>query len=457
MRVMKNIRRATLCAALPLAAAFAVLGTSLAAQTEGTATLRGTVFDSTSMAALAGARVAVIGTIASTTADDAGRFELTGIPAGTHWVSFFHPRLQTLGVSPPSRQVAFRDGETKEMVLAVPSEATLVLGWCMAEQPGPGYAVVAGMVTDSLTGVPMPRAIVTAAPVRRTVGAPAPTEVRTDDAGYYRLCSVPAGTEMKIQAHFGRNSGRSVNLTLQPGTAAMQDLMLLMSAEGTLKGFVRDYISGQPIAGAEVDVLGTHSSTLTDVDGRFMLDDLPPGRHLVQTKHLAYAEQTDSVTVFSQETVDIQVRMATEALEVEGLVVTARSRFGRTSLAGDAKRADFMSREEIEKILPRVTSPLDLMRAMNVPGFRVREVNQADALTGAVVPGVCIEVSRRSGGEGCSMAAVMINDVIVPYPDQILRELDPQAIDRIEILSPVDAQFQFGTIAGNGAVLIYTR
>ena len=50
-----------------------------------------------------------------------------------------------------------------------------------------------------------------------------------------------------------------------------------------------------------------------------------------------------------------------------------------------------------------------------------------------------------------------MNGVIMPYPDQILRDLDPATIDRIEILSPIDAQFQFGPCAGNGAVLIYTR
>ena len=45
----------------------------------------------------------------------------------------------------------------------------------------------------------------------------------------------------------------------------------------------------------------------------------------------------------------------------------------------------------------------------------------------------------------------------MPYPDQILQSLDPNAIERIEVLSPIDAQFQFGTAAGNGALLIYTR
>jgi hypothetical protein len=75
-----------------------------------------------------------------------------------------------------------------------------------------------------------------------------------------------------------------------------------------------------------------------------------------------------------------------------------------------------------------------------------------------VVPGLCVELSRRTRGSiGCNQAAVFLNGVIMPYPEQILQDIDPNSIDRIEILSPIDAQFQFGTVAGNGAVLIYTR
>ena len=449
------MRASKLAAALTVAACLC-LPAAAAAQGEGTAVLTGVVYDSTSMKALPGAPLAFMVTSVLGETDASGRFLLEGVPVGEHWVSFFHSRLQELGVSPPSRQMAFADGETVDVMLAVPSDETLLAGWCLAEQPAPGYAAVAGVVRDSLTGVPMPRAFVTAQPITRMPGFQ-PVEVRTDDAGYFRICSLRGDMDHRLQARFGQSSGRSVELYVPAGSARLQDLDLLMSAEGTLAGYVRDYATGDAIQGAVVSVVGTNSSTLTDLTGRFLLDDLPPGRHLVNTNHIAFEERTDSVTVFSEETVDIEVRMATEALEVEGLVVTARTRFGRTSLAGDSKRADFITREEIEVMLPRVTQTADILRSMNAPGMRIREVYQVDQLTGVMVPGLCIEVSRRAGGDGCVPAAVALNGVIVPTPDAVIRDLDPNIIDRIEILSPVDAQFQFGSIAGNGAIAIYTR
>ncbi len=443
--------------ALALATMAALAPWSAAAQ-DGTASLKGIVFDSTAMEPLGGARVAVLGTSAITDADPSGHFELSGIPDGSFWVSFFHPRLQSLGVSAPSRQVSFEAGTTTTIELAVPSERTLLMGWCMAEQDGPGYASLAGTVTDSLTGVPLARALVTAAVAERRPGDLPTVEVRADESGYYRFCNIPADRDVRVQAHFGQSSGRTKLITIPEGDAQVQDLILMMSSEGVLVGRVLDYVTGGPLEGAVITVLGTNSREITDAEGMFALSDLPPGRHLVVTDYLGYQQRTDSVTVFSQETVNIEVRMATEALEVEGLVVTARSRFGRTSLAADAKRADYITRSEIEPMLSRVQSAGDLLRNMNTPGIRVREVMLADPVTGVQVPGFCVESSRRAApGGGCAQVAVYVNDVLMPSGAEFLRDLDPNIIDRIEILSPVDAQFQFGAQAANGALAIYTR
>lgn len=147
--------------------------------------------------------------------------------------------------------------------------------------------------------------------------------------------------------------------------------------------------------------------------------------------------------------------MATGALEIQGLVITARSRFGEETL-NVGKRQDVMTRAEIEPLLVRVRTVGDLLQNMATPGLMVRDMQIDDPVMGRQW-GICVEVSRRSGGTGCRQAAVFLNGVYMPMPDQFLMQLDPQVIQRIEILSPVDAQFEYGSLAANGAVIIYTH
>lgn len=452
--VLKRQRGAWFAAAVVVAGSSIPAG-AMHAQAVGTALLHGTVYDSTAMQSLPGARVAVIGTSIAGQSDGEGRFAIADVPAGSFRVSFFHDRLRELGLSSMSQPVAFEAGETVFLELTIPSEETLLLGWCLTELAEAGLGAVAGLVTDELTGVPMPHTIVTAEPV---AGGGGPSvESMTNEAGYFRICEAPAEVELNLQAHFGQRSSPAVSVVLEAGRGRLQDLVLTMSTEGTLTGYVTDYISGDPVQGAVVSVMGTNSAVLTDDDGRFIMDDLPPGRHLVNTDHLAFEERTDSVTIFGDETVDIEVRMATEALEVEGLVIAARTRYAETSLLGAGQRADVMSREDIEVALPGANGAVDLLRRMNTPGLRVRDGYIQDEITGVMIPGLCIEVGRRPPGGGCAPAAVALNDVLVIYPDMFLRSLDPNVIDRIEVLTPLDAQFRYGPAAANGAIMIYTH
>lgn len=462
---MRFARRG-LVVALAFAAAGAVLAPSAAAAQAAPSgagvaagTVRGSVFDSTAMKPLGGARVVVMGTTATGWSDDDGTFRVTGVPTGTHAVTFFHARLQALGLGAPSVRVQVPERGDASVELAVPSEPTLLSAWCAAESEGRRYAPLAGFVRDSITGVPLPRSVVTLRVTDNATGESLGTySGRTDDAGYYRFCNVPAGRTVTAQAHFGNSSGQRTTFRMSVDEARFQDLELAMAEAGRLAGTVRDYGTGQPVDGATVRVLGTDVRQVTDAEGKFRLTDVPPGRHLVMTEHLAYEDRTDSITVFSDELVGVEVRLSPEAVVLEGLVVTARAR-GAEVIPDLGRRVDMMTRIDIEEILARGPQNVgDLLRHARIPGLTITETRIADPTTGIIVPGLCIEGGRSRQMQGCRMVQVYVDGARLPSPAEFLLSIDPEFIESIQFLSGVEAATRFGgNVSGNGALLITTN
>lgn len=419
--------------------------------------LRGIVFDSTTMRELADAMVVVLGTSVRGATDEAGRFRLEGIPPGSRSVSFVHPRLQELGVNAPVHEVDFRRGVTSEVLLALPSEETLLEVWCLLEARGPDIARLAGVVRDTLTGVVIPRATVQIQrldPVSGNVVG-SPMLKKADEAGYYRLCDAPVGPVV-VQPRFGLSSGIRERLELDPDRPSLQDLRVILSSIGRLQGTVTDYQTGEPVAGASVGLPGTEHGVTTDETGRFVLDSIPPGMQGVRTEFVGYAPRVDSVTIFSSEVVQVDIKLTTEAIAIEGMVVTARGRRGE-ELADVGRRRDFMARTEIERVLPRVRAMQDLIEEARFPALDVKEVNMADAAGGRVF-GLCIEAVRmQRKADMCTMVMVVLDGVPLPNPGERLQALPPEMVQTIEYLSPIEATTRYGTGGASGALLITTR
>src|SRR5690554_7834351 len=53
---------------------------------------------------------------------------------------------------------------------------------------------------------------------------------------------------------------------------------------GSVQGTVTDQVSGAPLPGVQVFVVGTSSGTLTDENGAFLLADVPAGSRTVRAE-----------------------------------------------------------------------------------------------------------------------------------------------------------------------------
>lgn len=421
------------------------------------ATVTGVVYDSTRARTLAGARVAVIGTAISGVTDSAGAYRLEGIPPGDYSLTFHHSRIQELGVSPGSPMVRLQEGAEVRVDLAIPSRETILKGWCALEGGRLGTAHVGGVVRDSLTQVPLPNARVELDLASAQGGSRIRLETRTDAEGRYRFCNVGGDRWLNLSVSFGNQKLEGAAVRPASGEALIHDFTLRLSHEVRITGRVVDRESLAPIEGAHVDVLGTSADALTDEEGRFGFAGLPPGRHVLVSEFLGYQERIDTLTVFSREALGVEVRLSTEPIALDPLVVLGRSRTDAMPWTELGTRVDGLTRSQIEKIVPRVQTMAELLRNANIPGLNVREVTFKD--DGFYLDGLCVEVSRarRLAPETCAMVTVYLNGVRLPSPEYTLQDFNHRTVERFQLLSPVEAAGIYGREGRNGVLLIETR
>ena len=107
--------------------------------------------------------------------------------------------------------------------------------------------------------------------------------------------------------------------------------MLVLAASGAqaattgrIAGTVLDS-EGAPLPGAAVLVTGTRLGTMTDVNGRYFILQVPPGAHTVSAQLIGF--RTTSVTavrVTADLTTEVNFRLYEEALTVSDMIVTAQ-------------------------------------------------------------------------------------------------------------------------------------
>jgi hypothetical protein len=196
------------------------------------ATVRGTVYDSTRMAPLVGARVFLDGTqFAAKSATD-GSFLIEKVPPGTYAISVVHARFDSLDVPAPSVDIAVAPNEEHMAHLAGPSVATVVARDCRDDERSEGTATLRGHVRDGFTSGPAVDAQVTLVWRRLQTSEHAPPvmerslSTRTDSAGRYRFCGLPDGVKLTARVVTGDRRSASADMVLSDRDVPVVDLVI---------------------------------------------------------------------------------------------------------------------------------------------------------------------------------------------------------------------------------------
>jgi len=237
----------------------------------------------------------------------------------------------------------------------------------------------------------------------------------------------------------------------------------------TITGRVRDSLTGAPLAGARIGVLGSTTAVSPNASGQFELS-VPAGDVTLSVRAVGYRRQEIRVPAGTS-TVD--VALARDVFKIEEIVVTGQAtgveRRNLANAVATVGAEDLAAvpqvTQSLEQVLQGKVAGVDIQSNGGNPGgglqVRLRGVTSvnADAQPLYVVDGVVMSDVAIPSNQNAVTAAAGGSNPALTQDNQVNRiaDLNPADIESIEILKGASAAAIYGGRASNGVVIITTK
>ncbi len=224
-------------------------------------------------------------------------------------------------------------------------------------------------------------------------------------------------------------------------------------------GTVTNRDTKQPVAGAQVGVVGGTAGSLTDAEGKYRLAGVRAGPIILRVKMIGFTQQDRSVTLPDGQTTTVDFELAPASLLLSTVVVTGTP--GGTQVKEIGNAVEHMDAAEVMKSSP----------AMDV-----------QQMLGQRNPGVMVLMNPGMVGTGSAVrirgaASLSLTNQPIMYVDGVrvdnnasagpnirqgrqaarLNDFNPEDIESIEIIKGPAAATLYGTEASNGVIQILTK
>jgi TonB-dependent SusC/RagA subfamily outer membrane receptor len=226
----------------------------------------------------------------------------------------------------------------------------------------------------------------------------------------------------------------------------------IVVAEGTLGA----------LAGAQVVLEGTQRGTLTDAAGRFRIENVPGTQVTLRVVMLGYKTATQQVQTGQAE---VRIVLERTALDLEGLVVTGTAgRIQKRALGNSLAQIDGGTLTEREPI----TSVGDMLQGraagvsvndqMGVAGGGQRIlIRGPGSLSFSGNPLIYVDGIRINSDPNTGPSYGQAGGAGAPSVVSRLNDINPEDIERIEIIKGPSATTLYGTEASAGVIQIFTK
>ena len=94
---------------------------------------------------------------------------------------------------------------------------------------------------------------------------------------------------------------------------------------GSISGYVIDKATGDPLVGANVTVTGKNIGSATDLNGKFLIPNIPEGRYILNLSYIGYQPQNINVNVIEKNTANLTLPLQAQVIRGQEVVVTAHA------------------------------------------------------------------------------------------------------------------------------------
>ena len=257
---------------------------------------------------------------------------------------------------------------------------------------------------------------------------------------------------------FRRAAMRAAFPTLLAG-ALVASVPALMEAQqtGNITGTVRNATNGQSLAGAQVSIPAINAGILANNVGRYLIPNVPVGTHTMTVTFIGYETVTAEVTVTAGGAVVQDFEMRSEAISLEGVVVTGTAGAARRREVGNS--INQLNQQEFE------SAPV-----ANVADILQGRALGATVLTngGQVGAGSTIKLRGNNSVSFSNSPLVYVDGVRIRERGMVhaqeanqqrnpFDDINPADIERIETIQGAAATTLYGTEAAGGVIQIFTK
>ena len=245
--------------------------------------------------------------------------------------------------------------------------------------------------------------------------------------------------------------------------ATLLSTAALNAQTGTITGRIATE-SNQPLSGAQVFVVGMGLGTRSGEDGRYTIVNVAPGQYRIRAQMIGHRPIENAVTVTAGQTATQDFALKVQALGLDALVVTGTAGTARQREVGNS-----ITQLTMSKIQESPANVGELLQGRS-PGMTVMP-SSAMAGSGSMIRlrgNVSVSMSNqpllyvdgiriRSDGYGKNVPPTGSNlrsgnDIASP-----LNDINPNDIERIEVIKGAAAATLYGTEAAAGVIQIFTK